>query len=320
MAGRGDRRERAGRRHPGHRAVELPALPGRPGGRPEPGARQRDPAQARRAQPADRRWRSRSASTTPACPRASTPTSSWPSPTSSRSSRTRSCRASPSPAASGPAAPSASLAGKHLKKSVLELGGSDPFIVLDTEDLGRTVKAATMGRMQNTGQACIAAKRLIVPEDIYEPFVEGLQAGVLHLLPRRPERPVDVAGAAVQRAGGPGPARADPGRRRQGRDRGHRRRPSRPRGRLRRADDPHRRHPGHAGLPRGAVRAGRRRLQGRERGRGGRAGQQHRLTASAPPSSPATSTRPGRWPTGSRPAWCSSTSRPAPPPSCPSAA
>src|SRR3954468_3980847 len=55
----------------------------------------------------------------------------------------------------------ASLAGKHLKKSVLELGGSDPFIVLDTEDLGRTVKAATMGRMQNSGQACIAAKRLI---------------------------------------------------------------------------------------------------------------------------------------------------------------
>ncbi len=67
----------------------------------------------------------------------------------------------------------ASLAGKYLKKSVLELGGSDPFIVLDTDDLGRTVKAATTGRMQNTGQACIAAKRLIVPEDIYEPFFEG---------------------------------------------------------------------------------------------------------------------------------------------------
>ncbi|MGZ4644724.1 MAG: NAD-dependent succinate-semialdehyde dehydrogenase [Blastococcus sp.] len=68
----------------------------------------------------------------------------------------------------------AALAGKHLKKSVLELGGSDPFIVLDTEDLGRTVKAATMGRMQNTGQACIAAKRLIVTEDIFDDFVAGL--------------------------------------------------------------------------------------------------------------------------------------------------
>jgi succinate-semialdehyde dehydrogenase/glutarate-semialdehyde dehydrogenase len=66
------------------------------------------------------------------------------------------------------------LAGKHLKKSVLELGGSDPFIVLDADDLAATVKAATMGRMQNTGQACTASKRLIVTEEHYESFVEGL--------------------------------------------------------------------------------------------------------------------------------------------------
>jgi succinate-semialdehyde dehydrogenase/glutarate-semialdehyde dehydrogenase len=83
----------------------------------------------------------------------------------------------------------ASLAGKHLKKSVLELGGSDPFIVLDTEDLGRTVKAATMGRMQNSGQACIAAKRLIVPEDIYEPFVEGLKQAFAGFSPGDPNDP-----------------------------------------------------------------------------------------------------------------------------------
>jgi succinate-semialdehyde dehydrogenase/glutarate-semialdehyde dehydrogenase len=83
----------------------------------------------------------------------------------------------------------ASLAGKHLKKSVLELGGSDPFIVLDTEDLGRTVKAATMGRMQNSGQACIAAKRLIVPEDIYEPFVEGLKQAFSTFAPGDPSDP-----------------------------------------------------------------------------------------------------------------------------------
>src|SRR6185295_14346772 len=50
----------------------------------------------------------------------------------------------------------AQLAGKYLKKSVLELGGSDPFIALHTEDVGRTVKAAMSARMQNTGQACIA--------------------------------------------------------------------------------------------------------------------------------------------------------------------
>ena len=192
----------------------------------------------------------------------------------------------------------ASLAGKHLKKSVLELGGSDPFIVLDTEDLGRTVKAATMGRMQNSGQACIAAKRLIVPEDIYEPFVEGPEAGVLHLLPRRPQRPVDHAGPAVERAGGQGPARADPGRDRQGRDRHHRRRPPRPPGRVRRADDPDRRHAGDAGLLRGALRPGRRRLQGARTRTRRSSWPTTARTASAPPSSPATWTRPGRWPTG----------------------
>jgi succinate-semialdehyde dehydrogenase/glutarate-semialdehyde dehydrogenase len=83
----------------------------------------------------------------------------------------------------------ASLAGKYLKKSVLELGGSDPFIVLDADDLGATVKAATMGRMQNSGQACIAAKRLIVTEDIYEPFVEGLAQAFSTFTPGDPADP-----------------------------------------------------------------------------------------------------------------------------------
>lgn len=69
----------------------------------------------------------------------------------------------------------AALAGKHLKKSVLELGGSDPFIVLDAPDLQQTVKAATMARMMNTGQACIAAKRFIVLDSVYDEFVAGLQ-------------------------------------------------------------------------------------------------------------------------------------------------
>jgi succinate-semialdehyde dehydrogenase / glutarate-semialdehyde dehydrogenase len=83
----------------------------------------------------------------------------------------------------------AALAGKHLKKSVLELGGSDPFIVLDADDLGSTVKAATMGRMQNTGQACIAAKRLIVPEEIYEPFVDGFEQAFATFTPGDPADP-----------------------------------------------------------------------------------------------------------------------------------
>ncbi len=83
----------------------------------------------------------------------------------------------------------AALAGQHLKKSVLELGGSDPFIVLDADDLGATVKAATMGRMQNTGQACTASKRLIVTEEHYEPFVEGLKQAFSTFSPGDPADP-----------------------------------------------------------------------------------------------------------------------------------
>jgi succinate-semialdehyde dehydrogenase/glutarate-semialdehyde dehydrogenase len=83
----------------------------------------------------------------------------------------------------------AEIAGRNLKKSVLELGGSDPFIVLDAEDLGRTVKAATTGRMQNSGQACIAAKRIIVTEDIYDDFVAGLQQAFSTLTPGDPTDP-----------------------------------------------------------------------------------------------------------------------------------
>ena len=81
------------------------------------------------------------------------------------------------------------LAGKHLKKSVLELGGSDPFIVLDADNLAATVKAATMGRMQNTGQACTASKRLIVTEEHYEPFVEGLRQAFSTFAPGDPADP-----------------------------------------------------------------------------------------------------------------------------------
>jgi len=65
----------------------------------------------------------------------------------------------------------AEIAGRNLKKCVLELGGSDPFIVLSTDDLDATVQAAVDGRMENTGQACNAAKRFIVNESIYDDFL-----------------------------------------------------------------------------------------------------------------------------------------------------
>ena len=66
----------------------------------------------------------------------------------------------------------AEVAGRHLTKVVLELGGSDPFLVLATDDLDAVVDAAVAARLDNTGQACNAAKRFVVVRDLYAPFVE----------------------------------------------------------------------------------------------------------------------------------------------------
>jgi succinate-semialdehyde dehydrogenase / glutarate-semialdehyde dehydrogenase len=70
----------------------------------------------------------------------------------------------------------AEIAGRNLKKVVLELGGSDPFLVLSSDDLDATVQAAVDARTYNTGQACNAAKRFIVVDDLYDEFVERLHA------------------------------------------------------------------------------------------------------------------------------------------------
>ncbi|UIP57597.1 NAD-dependent succinate-semialdehyde dehydrogenase [Agromyces marinus] len=70
----------------------------------------------------------------------------------------------------------AELAGKHLKKVVLELGGSDPFILLSTDDLDATVQNAVDARLDNNGQSCNAAKRFIVVDELYESFLEKFTA------------------------------------------------------------------------------------------------------------------------------------------------
>ena len=65
-------------------------------------------------------------------------------------------------------------AGKHLKKVVLELGGSDPFIVLKSANIREASENAVFARMQNNGQSCIASKRFIVHEDIFEEFADEI--------------------------------------------------------------------------------------------------------------------------------------------------
>ncbi|WLQ05838.1 NAD-dependent succinate-semialdehyde dehydrogenase [Arthrobacter oryzae] len=72
----------------------------------------------------------------------------------------------------------AEIAGRNLKKVVLELGGSDPFLVLDSADLDRAATHALFGRFGNTGQACNAAKRIIVADAVYDRFVEKFVGAV----------------------------------------------------------------------------------------------------------------------------------------------
>ncbi|TDC34895.1 NADP-dependent succinic semialdehyde dehydrogenase [Micromonospora sp. KC213] len=82
----------------------------------------------------------------------------------------------------------AQIAGRELKKTVLELGGSDPFVVMPSADLDRAAEVATTARCQNNGQSCIAAKRFIVHTDVFDAFAERF---VAHMSALRVGDPMD---------------------------------------------------------------------------------------------------------------------------------
>ena len=194
----------------------------------------------------------------------------------------------------------AEIAGRHLKKVVLELGGSDPFILLSTDDLDATVEAAVVARVDNCGQACNAAKRFIVMDHLYDEFVEKFTAAVLATKQGAPTDPDITIGplsslAAAERlaaqvdaavAGGANLVSA-----------GERSGAFFPPGVLTDVG------PRQPVVQRGAVRARRDDPQGEQRGRGHRSGERHARSGSARTCSPPTRSRRHAWPTRSRPAW-----------------
>ncbi|MEU9034959.1 NADP-dependent succinic semialdehyde dehydrogenase [Streptomyces sp. NPDC048352] len=93
----------------------------------------------------------------------------------------------------------ASVAGDEVKKTVLELGGSDPYIVMPSADVARAARTAVTARVQNNGQSCIAAKRFIVHEDVYEEFARLFTDGMRALTVGDPmEESTDVGPLATE--------------------------------------------------------------------------------------------------------------------------
>lgn len=95
----------------------------------------------------------------------------------------------------------AAAAGRNLKKSTLELGGADAFIVLEDADIAKAVGWAVFGRHWNAGQVCVSAKRLIVTDAVYDEFMNGYRAGVAALRAGDPTDPsTQLAPLSTQKA------------------------------------------------------------------------------------------------------------------------
>lgn len=93
----------------------------------------------------------------------------------------------------------AEQAGHHLKKSVLELGGSDPFVVLEDADIEKAAATAAAARLINSGQSCIAAKRFIVVAPVLERFVDGFTAAMAAAVVGDPLDPRTTVGPQARR-------------------------------------------------------------------------------------------------------------------------
>ncbi len=95
----------------------------------------------------------------------------------------------------------AAIAGSEVKKTVLELGGSDPYVVMPSADLDRAAEVAVTARVQNNGQSCIAAKRFIVHTGVYDAFAERFAARMRRLVVGDPMDPATDVGPLATRQG-----------------------------------------------------------------------------------------------------------------------
>src|SRR5690625_690732 len=95
----------------------------------------------------------------------------------------------------------ASVAGDHIKKSVLELGGSDPFVVMPSADVQAAASTAVLARTNNNGQSCIAGKRIIVHADIYDEFTAAFVEHMTNLKVGNPLDPQTQIGPLATRDG-----------------------------------------------------------------------------------------------------------------------
>ena len=116
----------------------------------------------------------------------------------------------------------AEMAGQHLKKSVLELGGSDPFIVASSADMDATVPLAVTARLQNNGQSCIASKRFIVVRERADEFIDKFVAAMAAVPTGDPMDPATVLGPVVESGAARRVDGSGRGLGRQGRRRAHR--------------------------------------------------------------------------------------------------